>query len=851
MAQEATCSATATTAWKAKCPSRTAGNRDFLPLTDMKSGEINVDDATLADTYRQARLTALKLSGAAGNAAMAGMRQKTRAWYEQSLRKMLTFFCVATSDDQDLQRCVAPTNPLADKNANGECVVVNDADSCQKAGQCERVSNCKWDDIPTNATSRRQLFTDADVTTARKWMEREYPKTFAGFLAPGIVFAVLTAVSCVAFVVLRCVFNQCGGRNPTDKGYTRCDILIPAVIFTVCTVAVFICSFITVAQNTNISEGVGGVLNSLNVTLGNIGIFATNVNNPLALAEKQLQVTKASVGIVTKDTEWIKTDAQTLRQMVLDFSSYFGAQGPFPTKGCDASSNPACITCPDAVCGAPLKAFTQQILALVDGASVPMAGAIETMQTSFVNKSDTISLRLRDASIEIKELAVLAKSSQEVVGVIKETFDDYSFSRSALVMSVFIFGVMASLVGMFAIFKGVCKRKSGWVQLLHVSWIVGVLVCILGFVLSSSLLAVGALWFDSCNYMNILHADLRPYFPSRISSIMNACFEDNSILKPLDLDDVLSFQCNLDDQYTAASKADLSAANKLIQTYGVKVSDYGLRDFGFDSSLLRDLLSKANSGASDVGRPGKAPFTQDNIARPWLLYDQTSSDFGCGAKNITTDELPICFMAGKCASGNGPTSGKDKCKDAYTHAYSYVLSFTKISSMLDEMRQDLLGDTVGSFSATWKHSMAIADFAKSYFERLASARTRTVDYLMKGDVGRVVEAIERVRCTESCGWINISFNAVHDSLCKDILGTTLAIALCVLFLCIFLIPMIVTGITLQKRLRGVKKGTYEELEKRLHALENKQREEARAKANGAKKSGGIDLFKFKRTMDSA
>ncbi|KAJ0405978.1 hypothetical protein ATCC90586_000794 [Pythium insidiosum] len=817
----------------------------------MKSGEINIDDATLADTYRQARLTALKLSGAAGNAAMAGMRQKTRPWYEQSLRKMLTFFCVATSDDQDLQRCVAPTNPLADKNANGECVVVNDAESCRKAGQCERVSNCKWDDIPVNATSRRQLFTDADVTAARKWMERDYPKTFAGFLAPGIVFAVLTAVSCVAFVVLRCVFNQCGGRNPTEKGYTRCDILVPAVIFTVCTAAVFICSFITIAQNTNISEGVGGVLNSLNVTLGNIDIFAMNVNNPLTLAEKQLQATKVSVGLATKDMEWIKGDAQTLRKMILDFSTYFGEQGPFPTKKCDPSTTPACITCPDAVCGAPLKTFTQQILALVDGSSVPIAGAIETMQTAFVNKSDTISLRLRDASIEINELATLAKSSQQVVGVIKETFDDYSFSRSALVMSVFIFGVMASLVGMFAIFKGVCKRKSGWVQLLHVSWIVGVLVCILGFVLSSSLLAVGALWFDSCNYMNILHADLRPYFPSRISSIMNACFEDNSILKPLDLDNVLGFQCNLEDQYTSASKADLGAVNKLIQSYGATVSDYDLRTFGFDSSLLRDLMNRATTAANDVGRQGKQPFSQDNIVRPWVLYDEPATDFGCGSKNLTADELPTCFMIGKCASGNAPTSGKDKCKDAYTNAYNYVLSFTKVTSMLDEMRQDLLGDTVGSFSSSWKHPMSIAEYAKSYFDRLSAARSSSLEFLMKGDVGRVVEAIERVRCTESCGWINISFNAVHDSMCKDILGTTLAIALCVLFLCIFLIPMIVTGITLQKRLRGVKKGTYEELEKRLHALENKQREEARAKANGSKKSGGIDLFKFKRTLDSA
>ncbi|TMW57380.1 hypothetical protein Poli38472_003305 [Pythium oligandrum] len=846
---DATCSATATASWKSKCISRTAGNRDFLPLTDLQAGDVNLDDTNLADTYRQARLTALKLSGQVGSAAMANMRRKSVTWYELSLKKMLTFFCVETASAQDLERCVVPTSPLAERDVSGACVQLLDNTSCSSQGLCERRSNCKWDDAIDGALSRRELFTAANATAAEKWMEKDYPTSFAPFLAPGVVFAVLTALSCVGFLLLRCVFNQCGGRNPREKGYTKCDIVVPAVIFMVCSAAVFICSFITVAQNTNISEGVTGVLNSLNVTLENIDIFAVNVKTPLEQAAQQLQNAQIAVASQVKDTDWIVAEGNTLRQMLNDFSTIYQNQGPFPFKTCDATSV-SCVTCPDKVCGSPLKAFVNNASVSMDNSSGAVARTVQTMQDTFLNKSANISLSLRRATIEIQELANLSESSSAVVDVIRTTFDDYSFSRSALVLSVFLFGIVASLLGMGAIFKGVCKKKTAWVQLLHVSWLLGTLVCILGFVLGTSLLAVGALWYDACNYMNILHTDLTPYFPSRVAGIVNACFNDSSILKPLQLEDALAFQCQIDDNYAMLSKADFNALTAMTTTYGAQVSEYGLRDFGFDSSVSRDLIARANTGVKDANRAPTKSFTQDNIVTPWEAYGETAAS-GCSNTSLSADQIPVCYMESKCQSGTAPTSAKDKCKEAFNTAYYYVLSFAKISQMLDEMREDLLGDTGKGFSPSWSYDVSIAEFARSYFAKLASVRTSNLAYLMNGEVGKVIENIEHVRCTESCGWINISFNAVHGAMCSDILGTTLGISVCVFFLCFFLIPMIVTGITLQKRLRGAKKGTYEELEKRLQQLETKQRESARGKNSPSKGRGGIDLFKFKKNLDSA
>lgn len=851
----ATCSAKAVASWQSRCAVRTASNKDLLPLTNMDASEINIDESNLVDTYQAARLTALKLSGAAGNAAMANMRKKSKSWYETSLRHVVTYFCVEITDASELERCVAANSSDAARDINNECIKLTGADSCSSKGMCERESNCKWDDPVAGASSRRALFSADNATAAAKWMEKGYPSSLAGFVAPGIVFAVLTSLACVGFVILRCVFNQCGGRNPREKGYTRCDILIPSVIFMVCTLAVFICSIVTVAQNTNISDGVNGVLNSLNVTLENIDIFAANLQAPLKVAETQVQAASTAVTTRVRDLDWIARDGAQLQNMVQDFVTIYSTQGPFPSKTCDVSS-PSCIACPDSVCGAPLKAYTTSAASIATQTTALMAGSVQGLQSAFVNKSKAILTGIRSANHEITAVESMTKRSKALVEVVKETFDEYSFSRGALVFSVFFFGLISSLLGSFAIFKGVCTKKSAWVHMLHVSWTLGTLVCILGFVLSASLLAVGAVWYDSCNYMNILQADVSPYVPKELATIINACFSDASILTPLELEPQLGFACELDDAYTAVRATDFAALKTLTAAYGNKVADYGLRDFGFSSTTSRELLATLNAAVADAGKSSSKSFTQENVVTPWSVYNEPSSA-AANCSSASAEALPVCYMDAKCASSTGPTSAKDKCKSAFANAYNYVLSFNKISEMIDEMREDLLGDTGKGFSLQWNYSVSITEFADDYFARLAAVRSATLEPLLQstGDVGKVLATVETLRCSQSCGWINISFNTIHTALCQDILGTTLAISLCVLFLCIFLIPMVVTGITLQKRLRGVKKGTYEQLERRLQALETKTKEEARAKAaasgTSASSSKKIDLFKLKKNIDSA
>lgn len=821
----------------------------------MEYSDINIDETDIEATYNAARINALKLSGLAGNAAMGGMRKKSTTWYQQSLARFTTYLCVMSSTDEELERCVNASSPYAARDIDGNCIVMKGDGACSAKGLCERESNCKWDDPVANATTRREIFTSANVTTAKSWMEVGYPKSLAPFVAPGIVFGVLTAITAVFFLIGRCLFNQCGGRNPRDKGYGRCDILIPSITFSVCSVAVFICMVVTAAQNTNITEGVNGVLYSLNTTLENVDIFVSNLQTPLQSAVSQLGNATTLVNSTTKDLSWIATDGAKLQKMLADYSAIYSAQGPFPNKTCTKGTF-ACISCPSSVCGTPLGSFYNRSTIAASNTTNATNNVVLTLQEAFVNRSEVISTKLRTALLDISEIANMTESSQDVVDVIKTTFNDYSFSRKALVLSVFLFGMLSSVLGIFAIFKGVCSKNTVFVHLLHVSWLLNVLVCILGFVLSASLLAVGAVWFDSCKYMNLLHSDISPYVPTQVGSMMNACFNDSSILTPLGLDDTLGFSCSLDDNYDALKTIDTTVLATLITQYGENVSNFDLKDFSFDATLSRTLVARVATALNAVGSKPTTALTQETMLTPWEGYGKSSSEYSCTSKNLTSDDIPICFMNATCDAGTTVTDSKvAACKSAFGNSYYYVLAFSQISTMLDEMREDLLGDTGKSFSSGWAYDVSIREFAENYVANLKAVKTASVDPLLASgsDVRGVLQSIETLRCSESCGWINISYNSVYDSLCNDILGTTLAISLCVFFLCLFLIPMIVTAITLQKRLRGAKKGTYEQLEKRLQDLEHRQRDAARAKAAGGGSSGGkmVDLFKSKLNLDSA
>ncbi|KAL7684908.1 putative transmembrane protein [Plasmopara halstedii] len=857
-----TCSSAADEMWQNTCPIRTANNTNYVSPSGMTSAQINVDENNAIVAYKTARQSALKLSAIAGNSAMSGMRQKSETWYKRSLVSFTTYICVKSSTAPELERCVDSSSSDAVRDIDGKCVLMLDADSCNNKGKCERRSNCKWDDVIPNGTeSRRKLFTDEDVIVAEKWMSMGYPSSLAPFVAPGTVMGVLTALGCIGFVLLRCFFNRCGGREPNEKGYSRCDIIVPTLIFLICSLAVFICMVVTAALNTNISDGVEDVLYSLKATLQNANIFVNNLLTPLNNATTEFAVASKAVAAQLKKTNWIATDGATLRKMILDFESIYYNHGSFPKLTCDpATSETFCLACPDRVCGSPVTHFINSTGAAISTSSDIVDNSVSLLQTSFVFGSTAIDMTLRTAVRDMTALGAMTNSSIDVVDVLTNTFNDLSYSRSALVVCVFFFGMIASIVGIIAIVKNACTTKSTkWVHLLHVSWSLGVLVCVLSFVLSASLLAVGAVWYDSCEYMKLLHQDMSPYASKQMAAMANACFNGSTILAPLGLAVPLSFSCNIEDEYRVLQIADTKMVESIISSYGETVSNYDRMDFNFNSTKARSLVSKLSIAAEAALRKPIVKFTQENILTPWVAYNEPSTSYNC--VNTSIDDLPVCFMTGLCDSNSSSkTTLQAACQLAFYETYEYLLAFDKASMMLGEMRETLLGDTGKIFPDQWNYSVSISEFAKAYFTKITALKTDTLLNMLgeDGAVRNMLTAVEQTRCSGDCSWANLSFDAINEALCHNVLGTTLAISLCALFLSLFLLPLIISAIILQKRLRGVAQGTYDQLEARLQELERRAKQQ-KGESEGltpndpsVKPSGGLSalggLFKGKKVQ---
>ncbi|RHY30476.1 hypothetical protein DYB32_004287 [Aphanomyces invadans] len=114
--------------------------------------------------------------------------------------------------------------------------------------------------------------------------------------------------------------------------------------------------------------------------------------------------------------------------------------------------------------------------------------------------------------------------------------------------------------------------------------------------------------------------------------------------------------------------------------------------------------------------------------------------------------------------------------------------------------------------AGWKGGdKSVIELSRAYAQRLEKFVTTTLTPMADLNVWTQVNALQ---CTGApgCGWINEEYAIVHTILCQDLLGACLNIALSVFMNALFLLPMAVCGIVLQKRLRAIRGGTYGAME---------------------------------------
>ncbi|OQR84443.1 hypothetical protein ACHHYP_13375 [Achlya hypogyna] len=782
----ATCSATGYGAWNAQCPTLTKANRP-THVTMTADSHLGTTNLSSLDTLGQARAV---LKGQSAISAMNGLRSQSAEWYNTSLTNMMIAFCHLTSTKEDLTRCVANTSVNAARDRNNACIVVPGTGSCAAvAGQCERLANCLWP-TPNPNQPRVPRYTQEQINTAMDWITSTYAESLVPWAAPGVTLAVLTFLGFLAFFVLRCFCNKCGGRNPIDRGYTWCAVLVPGLLFFLISFAIFICCIAAYVQNNNVTDAMEGLFAALSEVVTNAQTHAANLLTPLNAIEAGQATTVAAMKAALSNTSWIVSDAAAIQTMGAAIDTTYS--GAFPTV-CVANGD-YCLKCPPGLCG-DASVLPRTVTSAIASTAAQLASTFALAQVTMYSGSNTLYQAVNTAQFELDVLAGATNNSNASVATVQTSFNDISYGRTGLVLSIFVLGLFVSLLGMLGFARGVCRNKSKWVHLLHVSWILGVLLCIISFVVASLLLAVSALWYDGCKYLDMMVNNMSPYFTAETSSILTACIQGTSTMTALQMTPAYIASCGLYERLSVAQTvAPMTAFNQL-QNNPLMV--YSLGDFGYTADNQAALLSTAvNNMPGNVNAD-----TVGELETPWKLYNENSNVASCGANSDPAG----CYMLTKCRQAS-------KCYIFFQDARTYAKAAASIQNTLWMMHQDYQGNSNYNNSATWPGgSASLLGASLAYATKLNAFVTKQLPPLTQLSVWNDINAVQ---CTsdKGCAWINQEYAVVHDLLCQDLLGSCLNIALCVFLVALFLIPLAVLGIVLQKRLRGIRGGTYGAME---------------------------------------
>ncbi|EQC30210.1 hypothetical protein SDRG_12061 [Saprolegnia diclina VS20] len=721
------------------------------------------------------------------------VRGHSDTWFRNSLQAIAIYACDTMLSVSDKQRCVARDDPSAVLNGT-LCLRVGGDGNCFDQGLCERAANCYW---PPPNVNRTPYYTEANLRAASAWVTTAYPKSFVPYAIPGVFLASLVLLVTVVFLILRCGCDRCYGTRPHRHGYTRAERLRPILVYGFFAIGVVLCAVFAFTQNQIITKGVNGAFSAVDMSLTNLQTMTRNVDKPLAHVSSTLNTTVAEIQQQLNPSStraWMNDNMTTLWTLRAHLQFSLANLGPYPI-GCSLGSSDVCVTCPPALCDTFPAAFNATVAAF-NQSHTSMQAVVNTMYSSLQLSQTTIQAALDGADTYLASVQTKAATTQASVHTAYSAFTTISIAQVAALMAAFGLGVAVCALGLVGIVAGHCSRKSCLVRVLNGAWVWGATICIGGFALSAAILIFAMLGNDVCHYVSVLRDNSTSVWPGQASEILHACFHNTSLLSALGIQGELAFSCPLEQELQASHALPLTALVTAVTN-------------------LSQTLHAANASAWVAASPAELvtqaavytpQLTLDNLPRPWEADGhaslQASGQSACYFESTTN--APRCYMSKSCNSA--------ACYATYVAAYDTYLAEAQIRTALDQLDTDFGGGS-GSHTAGWNASIpSIAEFATAYVGNLTQLQTSVLAPLQKGVVGVLLGAIDTTTCSMDCAWLDASYDLLYDSVCSNIVGALLTIALCLFLMCFFLLPVIASAIVLEKRLRGLRK---EERPKRL------------------------------------
>ncbi|OQR81852.1 hypothetical protein THRCLA_11344 [Thraustotheca clavata] len=754
-----------------------------------------VTSSSLTSTSTAAVNSALQKAQAASKQAtlmlvkcVDDVRGYDQLWFQNSLQSIATFACDSMLSSAEKERCVPIGNSAAVLNGS-LCQRVSGNGNCFDQGLCERAANCYW---PPPANDREPYYSAADISAAKDWVTHSYPNSFVPFAIPGVFLACIVLLSMVVFLILRCGCNRCYGRNPHRHGYTKLQRVVPITVFGLFTIGIILCAAFAFTQNQVITDGINGSFDAIDMALSNLDTMTNNIDSPLEMISSTVNST---VSQITKQLNpantsiWMASDMATLQKLTSTFTNRLSSLGPFPL-GCTTGGSDVCVSCPAALCSSIPSALTTTMQSLSSSQSAILT-IVTTMYNNLQQSQSTIESALSDAATLLGYVQTKATSTQSNLRSAYTSFTSVSSVQIAALLAAFALGLFVCFLGIIGIITGVCSRTCCLIRILNLSWFLGALVCILGFILSAVILIIAMMGNDMCHYVNVLHDNSSAVWPGQMSEILQSCFQNTSLLNALDIDSELSFSCTLEDKFTITNSLNFTPLTAAMTTLSTDL--LSIDETTWFSQSPEQLVNEAKAYIPNL--------TLQNLPTPWKAYGYASlsatGETSCYSASTTV--APRCYMNIKC---NG---GSTSCYASYVAAYDTYLAEQQIHDSLVELNADFSAAT-SQHSAGWNTSyVSILNYMTTYTDALTQLNYNVLAPLKSGVVGDILKRVDQMKCSMTCRWLNASYNLLYDSVCSNLVGSTLIISLCIFLMCLFLLPIIFMEIVLEKRLRGLRK----------------------------------------------
>ncbi|KAF0691499.1 Aste57867_17301 [Aphanomyces stellatus] len=703
-------------------------------------------------------------------------RDLTDNWYKISLHNVLLAACLHRPSD--LARCVPSTSYLADVDATGACVRAFDVDNCHDQGLCERIASCKWAAVEPNATTARRVrFSPDQAQAALDWIAAGYPRSLAPFMLLGLVFAGLVWLCAAVFATLRFTCDRCYGKQPRPRGYSRAQRWQPIAAMVVSTAALLFLMVLVLLLTPTFLLGVQHTVATLNATTTSLLQIQANMGDTFVAFRRNMQLNLSSAfappSTSLRDSYAIVASAATA------FQTKYTQAGAFPFYACGganprplASSLP-CMACPDAVCG--------QVSSAVQSILTPAATALDQVLG--------LPGRLQAAAaVDPTDLASTAAFMQELYAA-GQALLTYNLLADGLlhfrtwglvgVIGVFLLAMAASISGFVGVFHGLRSHTSVYINLLHLSWVLGLSFASLAFAASAALLTASVVGHDLCLYMQLVQDEPELYVPDRIAVFVRGCFQATQTpLASVGLDNATAAACALQ---VVLQTADATVNASLGQTAAAVA--------GYASQLA---VNAAQLWADPTFGPFLVTQATASTGQPWNTSTLDAPWIGYGLSNQTTCATmaaPLCFMSTQC-KGN-----RTKCYQAFETAFAYYTATKEMATLAATMQADFSGNR------------GVQTLLTSLQDSITIQAGQNTDAVRQGIVGDIIDQAQTLQCTPSlnCQFLTQGVAKLEAYFCRDTLHFTVLASAALVLAGGFYLSLALAAILLQKRLRGVVK----------------------------------------------